>query len=143
MPGSGVIPSTCPAFWVSPGSNPVLGHCVEQIALVGTVTWGSWIQRDPNGFHSHGGTPLVGLVHGKSQTNMDDDWRYHHFRKLPNASFLAGFKTKYFKNKPRMMPKMAKIGKVYFFPATWVPLLLFTPSEILAESCRDLLLSKC
>ena len=34
-------------------------------------------------FHMAGGTPKCLVYKGKSQSEMDDDWGYPHFRKLP------------------------------------------------------------
>ena len=40
-----------------------------------TPWWGSrGLVCRYGGFHSHGGTPIDGFIHGKSQSKMDDDW---------------------------------------------------------------------
>ena len=84
-----------------------------------TGSWISWIQRDPD---------------GSKWIQMD-----------PNGRFQAVSKLKILRTDPGESCARFTWAKLYLKVSSddWIPLLLFTPSEILAESCKDRLLSKC
>ena len=50
--------------------DPQVAHDCDQVDTTGFLNWGYPQELD-------------GLVHGKSQSKMDDDWGYPHFRRPP------------------------------------------------------------